>query len=62
MLVPALCEASLHIALAHVKGLPESVGAVLADEDAKRHVKVSALVAAALDTVCVEGVFQDELL
>lgn len=62
MFVPALCEASLDVALAHVKDLPKSVGAVLTDKNSNRHVKVGTLVAAALHTVRVEGIFKDKLL
>ena len=62
VLVPALSEASLYIALAHVKGFPKGMGTVLADENSESHVEVGALVAAALDAVRVERIFQNELV
>lgn len=62
MLVPALGEAGLNIALTHVERSPVDVRAGFADEDAKGDIEVRALLLATLNAVSVVGVLNELFL
>ena len=62
MLVPALVEARLDVALVHIESPPVDLSACLTNEDAKGHVEVCALVSTTLNAESVEIVLCEYLL
>ena len=62
MLVPALVEARLDVALVHIESPPVDLSAGLTNEDAKGHIEVCALVSTTLNAECVEIVLCEYLL
>ena len=61
MFVPMFGGARLHVALCHVEHCPVNLSAGFTDENAVRHIEVSRLVFATLNTEGVEGIFGEEL-